>query len=425
MTRVVILGAGYAGLGAAMRLGELGVRPILLEASPTVGGHGSVARVAGLPLEHFYHHTKPEDVDLLALVERFGLSDRLRWAETRMGFLCDGRIYPFSSPLDLLRFTPFSMVDRVRFALGVLKAKRADGASLVDRDAKSWIIAEWGRTIYERMMRQMLMNKFGIDPSEISAAFLQGRIKGLSSSKSSYKGGERFAYIDGSTEVLTERLVKAVEGVADLRPGSPVRAIHRNAGGFRIEIPGQTLEADCVINTLPLPAFERIAKNFPFEHRIRYQGAINGIFVVQEKVTPLYWINVLDQDVSFRVLVNHSTLGSYPHTVLYCGNYVAPDSAMYARSSEDLAATYRADLERIFGPLTVLDHAIFRTPVATPIFEKDFGQLMEEVEAQVPGMLFAGNLKIYPGTRTLSSVYRTGVEAADRVSMEASWPKAA
>jgi protoporphyrinogen oxidase len=425
MSRVAILGGGYAGLGAALRLAELGHEAIVLEAAKDPGGLGGAAVVGGLPVEHFYHHMKPEDVHVLALIERVGLGDRVRWVDTRMGFLEGGRLHPFSSPLDLLTFKPFSPVDRVRFALGVLKAKRTDGRTLVDRDAESWIVAEWGRTIYDRMMRQMLLNKFGIEPREISAAFLQGRIKGLSSSKKSYKGGERFAYLDGSNQLLTDRLVALVAGMAEIRTATPVRRIDHHGDGFKITTDAETLLVDRVVNTLAMTAFAKVEKGFPFTHTIRYQGAINGIFVLEETVTDLYWINVLDPGITFRVLVNQSMLGSYPKTVLYCGNYVAPDTALFRSSSEEIAALYRADLEKIFGRLTVVDHAVFRTPVATPIFDKDFGPRLDHVRGQVPGMVFAGNAFIYPGTRTLSSVFRTGLEAAETIAAEVARAKAA
>jgi protoporphyrinogen oxidase len=425
MTRVAILGGGYAGLGAALRLGELGIRSTLFEAAGTLGGLGGTALVGGIPVERFYHHIKPEDVHVLDLAQRLGLGDRLRWVDTRMGFLSGGSLHPFSSPLDLLLFRPFSTVDKVRFAMGVLKAKRTDGAGLTEQDAESWIIREWGRSVYERMMRQMLLNKFGIEPREISAAFLHGRIKGLSSSKSSFKGGERFAYLEGSVAPLTERLVAEVGRYADVRAGTPVTSLSRRGGGFRIETPTGGCDADVIINTLALTAFEGIKRDFPFDHSIRYQGAINGIFVVRQKVTPLYWINILDPEISFRVLVNQSALGSYQHTVLYCGNYVAPSAEMFQKSDDELAKIYRRDLEKIFGPLDIIDHGIFRTPVATPIFDREYGRRVSDLDQKVPNMIFAGNVKIYPGTRTLSSVFRTGLEAAEQVTEQVSLPRAA
>ena len=56
MGDVLILGGGYAGLGAAYRLARRGFRPTILEAGPQLGGHASCCTVAGVVVERFYHH---------------------------------------------------------------------------------------------------------------------------------------------------------------------------------------------------------------------------------------------------------------------------------------------------------------------------------------------------------------------------------
>jgi protoporphyrinogen oxidase len=186
---ILILGGGFAGLAAAYRLAKRGVRSTILEAQAELGGLAGCTRIDGVLIENLYHHIKPEDGHLIELINEMGLSGQLRWADTRMGFYIDSEFHPFSTPADLLRFSPLPLMDRFRFALGVLKAKRTEGKTLEGLNAEEWVVREWGRTVYERIMRPMLMNKFGIPPAQISAGFLQGRIKGLSSAKSNVKGG--------------------------------------------------------------------------------------------------------------------------------------------------------------------------------------------------------------------------------------------
>lgn len=411
---VLILGAGYAGLAAAHRLGRHGVRSTILEAEAEPGGLARCTSVDGLLIERFYHHIKPEDIHIIQLIDEMGLSDRLHWSDTRMGFYSRSRFHPFSTPLDLLGFSPLPFADRLRFALGVFKAKRTDGKTLEGMNAEEWVIQEWGQTIYRRIMRPMLLNKFGIPPARISAGFLQGRIKGLSSSKSSVKGGERLAHLTGSLHRLTDRLRETIREHSEIRLRTPAERIEADRG-LTVWSGDRQFSGRYVINTLPLTIFAKISKNFPFETEVDYQGVVCAIFVVEEPLTPLYWVNVLDEDITFRILVNQSRINDYPHTVVYCGNYLRPDETLFGKSDGEILSLYAESLRSMFGSITVRDAKVSRTKFATPVFEKDFASKTADLDASIPGMVFAGNVHIYPYSRTVSSVIGTGYAAADRV----------
>jgi protoporphyrinogen oxidase len=412
---VLILGGGFAGLAVAWKLGKAGVRATLLEAAPRTGGLAGCCTVGGVTVENFYHHFKPEDRDILALIADLGLGSDIRWADTRMGFYMGGNFYPFSTALDLLRFSPLSFPDRLRFALGVLRAKRIDGKSLDGLNAEEWVLSNWNRNIYEQMMKPMLLNKFGIPPAEVSAGFLQGRIKGLSSAKSDVRKGEQLSILRNGLGRLALRLEEEVKRYTDVRLSTPVERIETQRGGFRVAAGGQSFEADTVVNTMPLNVFERIPRNFPFESGIVYQSVINAVFAIREKLTDLYWINVLDPDITFRVLVNQSRMDDYPHTIVYCGNYLLPDDPLFARSDAEILQTYESDLRKLFSSVTVVDRHVTRTRSATPVFDKHFAPKLERLDAILPGMIFAGHVKVYPYSRTVSNVIRTGYEAAERV----------
>jgi protoporphyrinogen oxidase len=265
------------------------------------------------------------------------------------------------------------------------------------------------------MMKPMLLNKFGISPDKISAGFLHGRIKGLSSAKTRVQSGELLAYLHGSTQELTDRLEAEVRKHVQIRLSSPVTRIDKVNDGFSVSSSGSEFKARCVVNTLPLQVFEKISKNFLFHNRIDYQGVICTIFSIVEKLTPLYWINIIDEDITFRVLVNQTLLDDYNNTIVYCANYVPENHSLFQMSNREIVELYKKDLETIFGKITVVDYSVFRTPYATPVFDRNFAEKIMELENLAAGMYFAGAVKIYPGSRTLSSVIRTGYEAADKV----------
>src|SRR6476469_11258390 len=114
----IVLGGGMAGLGAAERCLEAGRRIAVIEAAPTVGGLARSITVGGEPIEPYYHHIFPQDHETRELIDRLGLTDRLEWRTAPMAVMDHGRVLPFDSPLDILRFRALSLPQRLRLASG-------------------------------------------------------------------------------------------------------------------------------------------------------------------------------------------------------------------------------------------------------------------------------------------------------------------
>ena len=115
-----------SGLSAADRLRQL-ADVVILEAGPSAGGLARAVKVGGEPIEAYYHHIFPQDLETRALLDRLDLADRLDWHLGRMGILAKGGLYRFDTPLDLLRFPLLPVPSR--FGLGA-----ATAAQLVRRD---------------------------------------------------------------------------------------------------------------------------------------------------------------------------------------------------------------------------------------------------------------------------------------------------
>jgi protoporphyrinogen oxidase len=209
--------------------------------------------------------------------------------------------------------------------------------------------------------------------------------------------------------------LERVRNHADIRLQSPVESIERRGEHFVVRTAAGEFRAPRIINTLPLEVFQGLPKNFPFSSQVGYQSAVCGIFVVREKPTSLYWTNVIDPDIPFKVLVNQSCLDDYPGTVLYCGNYLRASDDFYQLGNEAILDRYQAGLGALFGDLTVVARRVFRARYATPIFDRNFSRHTADLDRCVPGMTFAGNIKVYPHGRTLNNVLLTGRAAAQAI----------
>jgi len=415
MKGVAIIGGGFAGMAAAERLGRAGISCSIFEAESTLGGLGSSIQVAGQPIERYYHHIKPQDSFLIDKIKTSGMDQDLVWKKTDMAFYVDGRLYPFSRPVDLLYYTPLNLIDKLQFVIGMLGVRKGNPGQLKDLNAEQWAIKNWNPTIYHSMMKPMLFNKFGISPEQVSSAFFHGRIKNLLEAKSRTGGKTQFGYLLNSLGPLVDHYQNELSFNCRILTSTPVERIDRINEGYRILTENGEFNADWVINTIPIPRFEAIPKNFQVLINIDYQASICAIFAINERIEIPYWINILDKTINCRLMVNQSKLADYPFSMIYCANYVNPDDQMMKMSDEKIFQLYCKDLEAVAGKFTCRDVKISRTRYATPVFDIHFPERMSHLRERMKHIIFAGMVDIYPGDRTVSSVMASGVRAADTI----------
>src|SRR3954447_5731799 len=120
MQRIAVLGAGVTGLTAARRLALEGHAVDVYERWPGLGGQAATIDVGGgVRLERYYHHLFTSDVDIQQLVEELGMPDGIEWRPSSVAFFVNGRSHAFTTPLDLLRFSPLSLRSRLRLGAAV------------------------------------------------------------------------------------------------------------------------------------------------------------------------------------------------------------------------------------------------------------------------------------------------------------------
>ena len=96
-------------------------------------------------MERGYHHLFVSDTSITELIHELGLGHKLAWLESKVGLYHDGKIWDFSTPLDLLKFKPLSLWQRVRVGL-VDSAFAADSGlfSIRRRDCQGLVVAAYG-----------------------------------------------------------------------------------------------------------------------------------------------------------------------------------------------------------------------------------------------------------------------------------------
>src|SRR6185295_10763782 len=141
------------------------------EAAPELGGLVRTFNVNGEPLEAFYHHIFTTDTTIIALANELGLGERLVWKDSKVGFFRNGKIWPFVTPVDLLKFTPLPLVDRVRLGLTGLYLRRKDAWHHFEEiTAWQWLRKYAGPNVLNVIWGPLLRGKFADQAEEVAMA---------------------------------------------------------------------------------------------------------------------------------------------------------------------------------------------------------------------------------------------------------------
>lgn len=423
--RVGIIGGGVAGLSCAHFLLEQGIEPVVFEAAPVLGGLASTLEIEpGVFLERFYHFICQPDVDLKRLVEALGIGHRLRWRETRMALFHGESLHPFGSPLELLKFSPLSPLDRMRVGLHVLKSRQLknwhslDGLTAVD-----WLKRELGPQAYKVIWEPLLTMKFGERHTDISAAWIWSRIARVAKSRQGIRQKEVLGYLEGGTHLLLQRLAEKLG--PRIRLGTPVEEIVIEGGVARgIRVNGQVQRFDAVVSTVPLRQFAKLAPTLPDMYRrqlegIDYIGVTCLLLKLKRSFSPYFWTNVSEPSIPFAGCIEYTRLNPMPalkgYSILYVPHYLSAQEERYGWDLEKTLSEYIPALQRInptFRQTDIADAILSKAPFAQVVCQTGFAALVPPFHAPTEGLYLTDSTQLYPEDRVISDLIR----CAEKVS---------
>ena len=430
--RVAIVGGGYTGLTAGYELARGGHEVEIFEMAQALGGQARTFPVAQTCLEAFYHHLFLSDRDILSLAEELGLAHRIAWIPSKVGVLYGGRIYPFSTPLDLLRFRPLAPWNRLRLGLVILYLQHTRNWRAFERTtADAWIPRWAGRQAYEVLWRSLLSGKFGDAYRRVSMAWFWGKVFLRGGSRRGL-GPERLGYPQGSFQVLTDALADRIRlHGGRIRTGVPVRRVQIEEGRARALLLGDGTQAgpfDAVVATVPSPAFLEMVPELPEAYarlvaEVRYQVALCLVLQLRRPLSHIYWLNISDPESPFVGAIEHTNYIP-PETyggrhLLYLTNYLAPGHPYLGCTKEELLAHYLPGIRRInpaFTPEWVEALWLFQDPGAQPVVTPNDSQRIPPHRTPIPGLYLANTTQIYPEDRGTNYSVRLGRKIAREIA---------
>lgn len=382
--KVIVLGAGPAGLTAAWQLVKKGYQVHLLEKAERVGGFSASFEWKGFILDYGSHIFHVKEGDVFPIVESFFDGDLLK-KKRNIGTLVRGKYlkYPFEFYNLITKLNPFFTA---RIVFDFLMASLIYKFIHVPDDSfESWGIKRFGKTLYNFCFGNYTEKVWGIPPRLISPKFAAKKIKGLDfksiiSKIFGGKGEEQEIYWEDSVypEKGSGQLFDRMAADFTLRGGD----LHLNAKVTRINHADwrttsvmfsqdgheYCIDGDFIISTIPIRNLI-LMMNPPYgdyitctAKRLKYRAIIFVYLVLEvEQVSEVFWTYLLDSRFKFNRVTEQGNLSRKTcpdgKTVLCFEICCNTRDEIWKYSEEELKEMVLADIEgiRIIDPTKIID----------------------------------------------------------------------
>jgi protoporphyrinogen oxidase len=445
--RVAVLGAGQAGLTAAHRLAKLGHDVDVYERWPGLGGQAATIDVGdGVLVERYYHHLFTSDREMADLCAEIGC-ELETWPST-VSIFRNGELHPFTTPLDLLRFSPMPFLSRLRMGVGALwLQKRANSVEPYEPiTIREWVERVMGKPAWEHVWGPLLYGKFRDQADEISMSWLWAKLRNRRQVTGEEAKGELLVYPKGSFESIFVRLRDLIEQYGGrVLIDRPAARVGRDADGkfwvtpaapdsFRrghdpreFETAGEPERYDALIAALPSDIFEQLlddelAAQLGDEYLkkargIEYFAALCLLCEVDRRFHPYYWTNVADTELGFIGLIEQTNLVPPERyggrRFLYVANYLPRDHELLEKDMDELIEFYEPGLRKVnpqYSREWIRQSWMFREPAGQPVVLPNYRDRMPSYETGIPGLMLANTTQVYPDDRGTNYAVRQAEE---------------
>ena len=425
--KIDIIGAGISGLSTAYYLNRLN-RNLLIRVWEKESGPGGLAgnfRTESFSVEKFYHHIFKRDKALQNLIIELGLGNDLKWRRALTGTYYFKQPFRLSSPIDLLRFKPLPIFDRLRFGLMLLHARKVKNwKKLDDISAKEYIIKYGSENIYRIIWEPLFKGKFGRYADDISAAWLWSKIIDRGGSRNK-RGVEYLGYLKGGLGRVFTKLVEVLRADGhSVFFNNPITEIELEKDRHVVGIHTKTerIENNLVVSCTQLPNLVDILPDSCKEYKnslskIKFLGNVCLVLILSKSLSEFYWTNVTDSETPFVGIVEHTNwadIEDFKNThLIYISAYLPPEDNRIYMKSEELLDYYLPYVRKIFPNFDrsiVIESFKWYEPHAQPVVHTGYRNSIPEIQSPIDNLLLCTMAQIYPHDRQVSN----GIDIAIR-----------
>ncbi|MFC6230987.1 NAD(P)/FAD-dependent oxidoreductase [Paenibacillus allorhizosphaerae] len=427
--KIAIVGGGIAGTSAAYYLQKfLNAQVDIFERSNDIGGLAGTIKVGDTLIEKYYHHIFTHDNFYLDLVNELNLEDKLIWKETKTGFFSNGKIYPFTTPFDLLKFDPLSFLSRIRFGLSTIIISRyKDVEKMENMTTEDFMVPIVGKQVWNVIWKPMLRIKFGENYNKIPAVWIWERIVQRFRSRTNGGQKELLGYMESSFHTFNEKLLEVIKKRgANIKLNANVEEIviqNNKCKGLKVD--NELLEYNYVLCTAALPVFIDLIKGAPESYKeplkqIKYDCALVALMTINKKLSDIYWLNISDNQIPFGGLIEHTNFISSENysgkTLLYFSKYLSVNDKLLTMKNEDIAIEYVKHLKKIYPDFKeemIEDFVVSRDRYAQPIWPMKYSKIKPSYKTPIEGLFLANTSQIYPNDRGMNFSVKLGKQVSE------------
>lgn len=427
--KIAIIGAGITGLTAAYRLSQCGHCVTVVEEGSTLGGLASAFQAGDEHLDRFYHHVFTSDLAFAQLIQELGLTGQLEWFEPKNAVFIENRLFPFTSPMDLLRFTPLSFISRIKTGMLTLTSRFIKDYTPFERiTARDWLIERAGRDSYDKVWGPLLESKFDRDASRVSGTWIWNKFKLRGSSRGKNISKEQLGYMRGSFALTAQRLAERVgQSGGAVLTGKPITGIIRNPDGrFILKGVAEDKSFDRVLFTAAPQILATLETPLSPEYKqslIKLESKANLCLALELKnsLSPYYWITVAQKDIPFVLVIEHTRLvglRGYGSHIVYLSRYIDASDPLFNKSDDEITDIFLEGLKKLFPGFDrddVKRATLSRAYYAQPLVVQDYSTLIPSIKTPVEGLYLASMPQIYPEDRGINYAVRLGFQASDEI----------
>jgi len=432
MAHIGIIGAGVAGLSAAWELIQQGHQVTIYEAGAEIGGLAAGFKDTGwdYTLEKFYHHWFESDADLLRLADEVGIRDKIVFPRPKTSFWENGKHYQLDSPISALLTPLMNPIEKIRFGFVTLYLRFTKNWQWLEQStADEWLQRYYGKTLYEKMWRPLLIGKFSHLYNEVNMAWMWARLHSRTTRLGTYKGGFQ--------QFLEDIAAKLKAKGVTIHLNCPVENIDRQADGtVQLRTKDDIQSYAAVISTTSPRLLLKLAPQIEGAYAkkvkaLRSMGAVVIIVSLKQQLMTdnTYWLSLPAKTPDkhknpfpFLALVEHTNYVDKKHFanqhIVYAGDYVEADHEYFQLSDDELADRFLATFQRVnpnFSKDWIINQWVFRAPYAQPLPTIKHSGNIPALRTSIQGIYWASMSQVYPWDRGTNYAVEIGRRVAREV----------
>jgi len=455
--RVIILGAGLAGLSCAYKLSQKGAEVVILEKEKEVGGLSRTIKYKDYCFDFSAHRFVGKDRKLIEEMKII-MGDNFEKHSKRSRILMWDKWlnYPFELP-NLIMAMPKWLALRavLSYSYALIKQKIRPSKIISFKD---WFVASFGHMLYKTNCESYALKHWRINPSQITSEWGKERapasfnlrtiIKDLFFKKQNHKLEQGSPYPDadsfyypnrGNIGAIAYRLAAEVHNLGGLIcTGVKIKDVILKDKGVKAQYEkdkqSELLEAEMIVSTIPLNELVKILKPEVPENicnhlaNLKYLNTIFiNVIINKPKISDDSWLYfpqpsdeiIFNRAVEFK---NWSPLAAPINKTSLCLDIscMSDEPIWQNTNSRELIEKARKGLLRakiIDNPEELEEGIVFKVPYTYPIYDLSYADNLRPV---IDHLEQSGQLKLLGRTgkfcySNMDDVVKEGFDLADEI----------